>query len=161
VLPFGLLQTAQSLTRCILSVRESHHAEHHGVIEAFIAYANHMGKEVVIKAETEATLDDMQGVDCVVALGGDHTFLRASSLIWDRAIPILGINTNQQVYNGALNPHFIDFDQRERHSQLLLETMEDDHSVAFEKRARLIFERLRQHEKQTEERVLVLNEAFC
>ena len=54
----------------------------------------------------------MQGVDCVVSLGGDHTFLRASGLISDRRIPILGVNTNKDVYTGVLNPHHIDYNER-------------------------------------------------
>ena len=42
-----------------------------------------MGKEVVLKGEDDVSEEDMRDVDCVVSLGGDHTFLRASSLIWD------------------------------------------------------------------------------
>ena len=72
-----------------------------------------MGKQVIVKSEQDATLEDMPGVDCVVSLGGDHTFLRASSLIWNRRIPILGINTNKEVYSGVLNPHYIDYEHRE------------------------------------------------
>ena len=75
-----------------------------------------MGKEVVVKSEEDATIEDMHGVDCVVSLGGDHTFLRASALIWDRRIPILGINTNKDVYTGVLNPHWIDYEHRDRHT---------------------------------------------
>ena len=56
----------------------------------------------------------MRDVDCVVSLGGDHTFLKASSLIWDRMVPILGINTNRRIYAGALNHHYIDPSDRER-----------------------------------------------
>ena len=79
-----------------------------------------MGKEVVVKSEQEATIEDMQDVDCVVSLGGDHTFLRASALIWDRCTPILGINTNKEVYTGVLNPHWIDFEKKETHSEQIL-----------------------------------------
>eukprot|EP00353_Schmidingerella_taraikaensis_P010392 CAMPEP_0185593234 /NCGR_PEP_ID=MMETSP0434-20130131/70826_1 /TAXON_ID=626734 ORGANISM="Favella taraikaensis, Strain Fe Narragansett Bay" /NCGR_SAMPLE_ID=MMETSP0434 /ASSEMBLY_ACC=CAM_ASM_000379 /LENGTH=114 /DNA_ID=CAMNT_0028219685 /DNA_START=193 /DNA_END=538 /DNA_ORIENTATION=+ len=88
-----------------------------------------MGKEVVVRAEADATVDDMEGVDCVVALGGDHTFLRASALIWDRSIPILGVNTNRHVYMGVLSPHFVDYEKREQHTVKLLETMEDDYAA--------------------------------
>ena len=109
-----------------------------------------MGKEVVVKSEQEATVEDMQGVDCVVSLGGDHTFLRASALIWDRRIPILGINTNRDVYTGVLNPHWIDYEKRERHAKQILETMEDDHSVGYEKRTRFLYERVREREEQEE-----------
>ena len=103
----------------------------------------------------------MKEVDCVVSLGGDHTFLRASSLIWDSKTPILGINTNRDVYTGVLNSHYIDHRKREKHAALLLETMEDDHSLAYEKRSRILYERTRQHEEQEEQRALCLNEVFC
>lgn len=88
--------------------REEQHIEHHEVIDTFQKMAEKMGKQVIIRGEEDATLEDMKEVDCVVSLGGDHTFLRASSLIWDRRVPILGVNTNRQVYTGVLNPHFID-----------------------------------------------------
>ncbi len=113
------------------------------MIDCFKSYAEKMGKEVVERSETDVGPDDMRDVDCVVSLGGDHTFLRASALIWDRKVPILGINTNRDVYTGVLNPHFIDHDQMERHSALLLETMEDDHAVGYDKRSRILFERIR------------------
>ena len=51
------------------------------MIENFRDKALQMGKEVVIKLEGDATLEDVQDVDLVVSLGGDHTFLRASALI--------------------------------------------------------------------------------
>ena len=60
--------------------------------------------------------------------------------------PILGINTNKDVYTGVLNPHFIDYEDRERHAEMLLESMEDDHSVSYEKRGRILFERQRTNE---------------
>ena len=102
-----------------------------------------MGKQVVVKVDSEATLEDMKDVDCVVSLGGDHTFLRASALIWNRMIPILGINTNKDVYTGVLNPHFINYSKRDKHAEQLLELMEDDHSVSYEKRGRILFEKVR------------------
>ena len=66
------------------SAMQEQHKEHHAVIDTFTDIAKKMGKEVVIRGEEDATLEDMRDVDCVVSLGGDHTFLRASSLIWDR-----------------------------------------------------------------------------
>ena len=102
-----------------------------------------MGKQVVVKVDSEATLEDMKDVDCVVSLGGDHTFLRASALIWNRMIPILGINTNKDVYTGVLNPHFINYSKRDKHAEQLLQLMEDDHSVSYEKRGRILFEKVR------------------
>lgn len=106
-------------------------------------------------------MDDMKDVDCVVALGGDHTFLRASALIWDRRVPILGINTNRDVYTGVLSPHWIDYKSKEKHAAILLETMNDDHSVGYDKRSRILYEKIRTSESQEEEKVLSLNEVFC
>lgn len=87
------------------------------MIDSFKALAERMGKQVVVKVDSEATLEDMKDVDCVVSLGGDHTFLRASALIWNRMIPILGINTNKDVYTGVLNPHFINYSKRDKHAE--------------------------------------------
>ena len=126
--------------------RVQHHEEHHAVIDCFKDYARKMGKEIVEKSEAEIGPEDMREVDCVVAMGGDHTFLRASALIWDKRIPILGINTNRHVYTGVLNPHFIDHSDMERQAAMLLETMEDDHSVGYDKRSRIMYERIRTHE---------------
>ena len=105
-----------------------------------------MGKQVVVKVDSEVDLEDMKDVDCVVSLGGDHTFLRASALIWNRMIPILGINTNKDVYTGVLNPHFVDYNKRDQHAEQLLELMEDDHSVSYEKRGRILYEKIRTSE---------------
>lgn len=83
------------------------------MIDSFKGLAERMGKQVVVKVDSEVDLEDMKDVDCVVSLGGDHTFLRASALIWNRMIPILGINTNKDVYTGVLNPHFVDYNKRD------------------------------------------------
>ena len=102
----------------------------------------------------------MQDVDCVVALGGDNTFLTASALIWDRRVPILGVNTNRAANMGALSPHFIDYDSRDKHARMLLETMNDDHSVGYDKRTRILYEKIRNTEYEEEEKMLALNEIF-
>ena len=116
-----------------------------------------MGKEVVLRGEEEATVEDMQDIDCVVSLGADHTFLKASSLIWDHMTPILGININRNAYLGVLNPHFIDPSERDSQVAELLETLDYDHSVHFEKRSRILYE----NEQQEEQKALCLNEVFC
>ena len=61
--------------------------------------------------------------------GGDHTFLRASALIWDRKVPILGVNTYPAMFEGALNNHSIKYENREIETEAMLEAMEDDLSV--------------------------------
>ena len=96
-----------------------------------------------------------------MALGGDHTFLRASALIWDRSVPILGVNTNRHVYTGVLSPHYIDFKDKELNTDWLLEHMNDDHCVGYDKRTRVLYERVRSRDDQEEQKLLCLNEVFC
>jgi len=69
------------------------HNQHHGVIDEFVATATRMGKKVTIRSDDELRPTDILGTDLVISMGGDHTFLHASALIWDKRIPILGINT--------------------------------------------------------------------
>ena len=96
-----------------------------------------------------------------VGIGGDHTFLRASALIWDRKVPILGVNTYPTMFEGALNNHAIKFESREIETEAILESMEDDLSVQFEKRSRILFEKVKQNDKEQDCKILCLNEAFC
>jgi len=56
---------------------EQQHREHHACIDTFKQLAERMGHECVMKPEEDIGFDDMDNVECVVALGGDHTFLRA------------------------------------------------------------------------------------
>ena len=123
--------------------REQQHRCNNAAFDTFKTMAQKMGKEVVIRREDQATLEDMEGVDCVVSLGADHTFLKASSLIWDHMTPILGININRDAYLGVLNDHYIDPTRRDRHVAKLLETLDYEHSVHFEKRTRIFYERIR------------------
>ena len=143
-------ESSTRLNNFLATHREQQHAEHHSCIDTFKAFAQKMGKQVIEKSEDDCTVEDMEGVDCVVAMGGDHTFLRAQALIWNRQIPILGVNTNRHVYMGALSPHYIDYDKRERHAAMLLESLEDDYSRSYEKRTRILYQRLRTHEQQEE-----------
>ena len=83
-----------------------------------------------------------------VSVGGDHTFLRASALIWDRRVPILGVNTYPTMFEGALNNHAIKYENKEVETEAILEGMEDDLSVQFEKRSRILFEKVKQSDKQ-------------
>ena len=62
------------------------HNTHHGVIDCFVDLAKRMGKTVQVVPEDELTgfvgnefgrLELLDGVDLVVSMGGDHTFLKA------------------------------------------------------------------------------------
>jgi NAD kinase len=106
-----------------------------------------MGKKVTIKNDDELQPTDILGTDLVVSMGGDHTFLHASALIWDKRIPILGINTYPTMFQGALNMHSIEHKERKEMSEKILTVMEDDLDVQFEKRSRILFERIRQNDQ--------------
>ena len=94
-------------------------------------------------------------------MGGDRTFLKAQSLIWNNTLPIMGINTNRDEFVGALHNHFIDYGMKEQQSINLLEQMENDYAVTFEKRSRLLFERQQSKDYPDECKMLCLNETFC
>ena len=69
--------------------------------------------------------------------------MRASALIWGRKVPILGVNTYPTMFEGALNNHSIKYEKREIETEAMLEAMEDDLSVQFEKRSRILFEKVK------------------
>ena len=71
------------------------------------------------------------------------------------------MNTNKDVYTGVLNPQWIDYEKKERDSEWLLESMEDEYSIGYEKRCRILYEKVREHDNEEEQKVLILNEIFC
>lgn len=106
-----------------------------------------MGKEVTVVSEDSlemnAVLNDVNPeTDMVVSMGGDHTFLRAQALIQNRKVPIMGINTCRDEFEGVLNTQYIDYEARLEQAEKLLEKMEDESSFTYEKRSRILFERL-------------------
>lgn len=144
------------------------HNAHYGVINCFTDIAKRMGKEVVLVPEDELNTEDEEvrkrlcdGVDFVVSMGGDHTFLKSQALLWDQSIPILGINTNRDVFEGVLNTHWIDFGKKEEQASNLLYAMEDPEAVGYEKRSRILFERKPSSMHRNPKRALCLNETLC
>lgn len=87
--------------------------------------------------------------------------MRGQALIWDRHIPILGINTYPSAFTGALNTAVIDYHNRFKMTAALLEAMEDEHAVEFERRSRIMFERVQQNEEMEPRKILCLNEVFA
>mmetsp|Transcript_11552 Transcript_11552/g.15610 ORF Transcript_11552/g.15610 Transcript_11552/m.15610 type:complete len:83 (+) Transcript_11552:204-452(+) len=66
------------------------HIAHHGVVNCFVDVAKRMGKEVVVLPEDmldceceESRRKLCDGVDLIVSMGGDHTFLKSQQLVWD------------------------------------------------------------------------------
>ena len=60
-------------------------------------------------SEDEVTEEHVKGIDLVIALGGDHTYLLSSALIKDQLVPLLGINTYAAKFQGALCTNSVDF----------------------------------------------------
>ena len=60
------------------------------VASCFASYLLEEGLERYWEKESQ---DFSEGVECVVSIGGDGTFLRAAQWVGKREIPILGINT--------------------------------------------------------------------
>ena len=49
-----------------------HHME---CVEAFLQSAQEAGKQCIVKFDNELTKEDSEGMDLIVSLGGDHTYL--------------------------------------------------------------------------------------
>ncbi len=62
------------------------------VIEAFES----TGRDIKIKQDYQLTDDDLADpeIELVLSLGGDGTFLKTASMIKNRHMPILGVNTD-------------------------------------------------------------------
>jgi len=72
-------------------------------VEDFVLAARQNGKDVRVRLETELTESDAKDVDLVVALGGDHTYLRASSMAKSKDVPLIGIDTREAFNHGHLH----------------------------------------------------------
>lgn len=62
------------------------------VIQAF----KQSGRSVTVKQDFMLTEDDLAdpGIELILSLGGDGTFLKTASMIKNRHMPILGVNTD-------------------------------------------------------------------
>lgn len=62
------------------------------MIEAF----KESGRDVKVKQDYQLTADDLADpeIELVLSLGGDGTFLKTASMITNRQMPILGVNTD-------------------------------------------------------------------
>jgi len=88
--------------------------------------------------ETEIKGNEMEDHDCLITLGGDHTFLKSSALIKDDK-PIMGVNTNPSYYNGALCLNYVNYRKRNRLLPMMIEALNDPDSVSILKRSRVAF----------------------
>ena len=108
-----------------------------------------MGKEVYVVPDCEIDPEDEEerkrltdGVDMVISMGGDHTFLKSSALIQNQDIPIMGISTTSDYTMGALNIIGIDPFHQRTDVNKILEQIENPDAISFEKRSRIHFERM-------------------
>ena len=62
------------------------------VIQAF----QESGRDVRVKQDYQLTAEDLADpeIELVLSLGGDGTFLKTASMIQNRQMPILGVNTD-------------------------------------------------------------------
>ena len=98
-----------------------------------------MGKDVrmvqsgeIQHIETEEDRNEiLQDADVVIAMGGDRTFLKAQSLLWNKEVPIIGVNTVKEEFVGALNTMSIDYGSKEQQSSNFLEQLENRSALSF------------------------------
>ena len=60
-----------------------------------------------------------------------------------------------------LNTQYIDYEFRETMSKNLLERMEDESSVSYEKRSRILFESKASGKESAVKKIICLNETLC
>jgi NAD kinase len=67
---------------------------------------------------------DTKDIDLVVALGGDHTYLRASAMATNQSVPLLGIDTNEAFAHGHLGGNVINFKHKKEIAENLLKCLD-------------------------------------
>jgi NAD kinase len=75
-------------------------------VDDFVFEAKRIGKDITLKLENELTQSDADGVDLIIALGSDQTYLRASSMARNNSVPLLGIDTKESFNHGHLLGNF-------------------------------------------------------
>ena len=62
------------------------------------------GKSRELGVEVVENIDEIDGSDLIVTVGGDGTFLAGASMAFERNIPIAGINVGQLGFLAEINP---------------------------------------------------------
>lgn len=70
------------------------------------------------------TESDGNGVDLVISLGGDHTYLKASSLAKTSSVPILGIDTNEAFAHSQLSGNSMNFKYSKENAEKILKALD-------------------------------------
>ena len=89
---------------------QAQHNTNQEAIRLFAKRAKYMDKDIYVVPDCEIDPEDdeerkrlIDGVDMVISMGGDHTFLKSSALIRNQDIPIMGVSTTSDYTQGALN----------------------------------------------------------
>ena len=98
-------------------------------------------------------------IDLVLSLGGDGTFLKTASMMNDRSLPILGVNTDPQRSVGCLCNRKVFYDSREYDIKKMFRYIERE-NFEFFYRQRLLFEMDSMDPEEEPIRKLSLNEIF-
>jgi len=109
-------------------------------VDTFLQFAKSTGKDIRVKLDNELKEDDAKGIDLVISLGGDHTYLRASAMAKTSGVPILGIDTNEAFAHGQLSSNSINFRHSKEIAEKLLKCLDQPDKREFKKRTRILFE---------------------
>jgi len=77
-------------------------------------------------------------MDLIIAMGGDHTYLIAQSLIDDCSTPLLGINTHKTLQYGALVSNKVNHSTRMEDCKRILKNLDNPDKIVPEKRMRIL-----------------------
>ena len=98
-------------------------------------------------------------MDLVLSLGGDGTFLKTASMMNDRSLPILGVNTDPQRSVGCLCNRKVYYDTRDYDIKKMFRYI-DRENFEFFYRQRLLFEMDSMDPHEEPIRKTSLNEIF-
>lgn len=124
----------------MICYRVEFHKEHTACVESFVQMAQKRGKDIKIKMDSELEDNDADGVDLVISLGGDHTYLRASAMAANSSIPVWGIDTNESFTHSQLSGNSINYKHRQDLAEKLMLNLDKPENREFNKRTRILFE---------------------
>lgn len=108
-----------------------HHKEHTACVDTFVQFAKQSGKDIKIKLDSELNDTDGNGVDLIIALGGDHTYLKASSLAKTSQTPVLGIDTSEAFAHSVLSGNAMNFKHSKENAEKILKALDQPDKRQF------------------------------
>ena len=85
---------------------------HITVADAIIEKVKSTGRDVRVKRDYQLIPEDFEDRDVIFSLGGDGTFLKTASMIFDNPLPVLGVNTDPTRSVGHLCSRKVSFHDR-------------------------------------------------